>query len=168
MPAAIPNRQNIAAAALLLVVLGGLAIVLLWAVAAGFAGALSGDKGIGWFLLMLLGSKLDPKLLSAITGVLGVGSAFFAGGGLSNRWFYLLVGLAALSTLSCLLLIFLFANDQVASALYNWAPEQIADSDAFRSAANWTLGGTAGWLVAVLGLQVGLHSASNQDNSNGK
>lgn len=166
MSIASTNRQNMAAAVLLLAVLGALTAMLLFAVIAGFDGSLSGDKGIGRFLLMILGSKLDPKLLTGIGAILGVGSAYFAGGALSNRWFYLLVGLAALGTLFCLLLLFLFANDDVASALYNWAPEQIADAQDFHNAADWALGGTAAWLIGVLGLQVGLHAASAKGGGN--
>lgn len=154
------DRQNIAAAALLLAVLAGLALFLVPAVVSGFGGSFSGEKGIGRFLVMVLGSRIDSKLLTGIAAILGVGSAFIAGGGLSNRLYYLLVGLAAVDILCALLLIVALSNDDVASALYNWAPERIADAEDFRTAANWALGGTCAWLIGVLGVQVGLHSAS--------
>jgi hypothetical protein len=154
------KRQSLAAAALLIVVLAGLTAFLLVAVIKGFNGSLTGQHGIGRFIDMVLGSEFDPRILTGIAGILGVGSAYVAGGGLSDRLYYVIVASAASSILLCLLMIVLLADNDVASALYNWAPQPIADAEAFRKAANFVFGGTCFWLVGVLSLQVGLHSSS--------
>jgi hypothetical protein len=155
------DRQNFAAAALLLAVLAGLALFLLLAVIGGFNGSLTGEKGLGKFIDLVLGSRIDSKLLNTIAAILGVGSAYVAGGALSNRLFYTLVGLAALGAFFSLLMIVLLSGDALASALYNYAPERIANAEDFRSAVNWGFGGLAGWLLGVLGVQVGLHAMSS-------
>lgn len=160
MPGA-KDRQNIAAAALLLAVLAVLALFLLVAAIQGFNGSLTGEKGVGKFIDLVLGSRIDSKLLNSIAAILGVGGAYVAGGALSNRFFYTLVGLAAAGAALSLIMIVLLSGDDLASALYNYAPERIANAEDFRSAVNWGFGGLTAWLVGVLGVQVGLHATSN-------
>lgn len=160
MPGA-KDRQNIAAAALLLAVLAGLALFLLVAVVQGFNGSLTGEKGVGKFIGLVLGSRIDSKLLNIVAAILGVGSAYVAGGALSDRLFYTLVGVAAVGAVLSVLMIVLLSGDELASALYNYAPERIADAEDFRGAVNWGFGGLAGWLFGVLGVQVGLHATSS-------
>lgn len=153
-----PDRRNIAAAALLLAVLIGLALFLLPVAAKGFQGTLTGEHGIGRFFLNVVGSRIDPLILTGITGVLAVGSAFLAGGGHSNRLFFTIVGLCALLIAILVVLLVLLSDDLVARKLYNYGSERIADADSFRSAVNWAVGGTCLWLLGVLGAQVGLRA----------
>jgi hypothetical protein len=158
-PVAPADRKNIAAAALLIAVLVLLALFMLPLTVTGLQGDLTGERGIGRFFLLILDSSIDPRILAGIAAVVGVGSAWIAGGGLSDKLFYAIVGLAAVSSALCLMTWVLLADDEVAQKLYNFGSERIADADSFRSAAGWTLGETILWLLGVLGAQVGLRAA---------
>jgi hypothetical protein len=154
-----PDRRQIAAAGLLIAVLVGLVAFLLPLTIAGFSGDLTGERGIGRFFLLILDSSIDPRILAGIAAVVGVGSAFVAGGGLSNRLFYAIVALCAVSVALSLVMWVLLSDDAVASELYNFGSERIADADSFRTATRWTLGETILWVLTVLGAQVGLRAA---------
>lgn len=158
-PADPPDRRNIAAAALLIAVLVMLALFLVPLALAGFQGEITGEKGIGRFFLLVLDSSIDPRILAGIAAIVGVGSAWVAGGGLSNRLFYAIVGLAAASVALCLVMWVLLADDGIAQKLYNFGSERVADAESFRAASRWTLGETILWLLGVLGAQVGLRAA---------
>lgn len=155
-----PDRRKIAAAYLLLTVLLVLTAFLIPVVLSGFQGTLSGEQGIGRFFLNILGSRIDPLILTGITGVLAVGSAVIAGGSLSERFFYGIFALCALLFALLLVLLVLLSDDLVARKLYNYGAEHIADADAFRAAVKWAVGGTCLWLVGVLSAQVGLRAAA--------
>lgn len=155
-----PDRGKIAAAGLLLAVLIGLTLFLVPVVVSSFQGSLTGEQGIGRFFLNILGSRIDPLILTGITGVLAVGSALFAGGGLSDRLFYTIVGLCAFLIAVLVILLVLLSDDLVARKLYNYGSERIADAESFRTAVNWAVGGTCLWLVGVLSAQVGLRATA--------
>ena len=159
---AIP-RQKIAASGLLTVVLCGLAIFLLLAALAHFQGALRGNAGTGRLLVLILGSRIDSRILTGITAVLAIGSSYVAGGALPDRLYYVIVGLCAFTILMCLILLVVLSDDAVARDLYNFGSQRIADADSFRDATNWALGGTCAWLVGVLVVQVGLHASDNKE-----
>ena len=152
------KRRTVAAVAILLAVLISLTLFLLPVMLEAFNGKLTGEHGVGRFFVDVLGSQIDPFVLTGIAGVLAVGSAFLAGGGLSDRIFYAVVGLCALLILILVILLVLLSDDEVARKLYDYGSERIADADSFRSAVKWAVGGTCLWLLGVLGAQVGLHA----------
>ena len=154
-----PARHNIAAAALLLIVLVGVTAFLLGLAVSVFSGAATGQGGIGRFFLLILDSDIDPKVLTGITAIVGVGSAFVAGGGLSDRFYYSIVALCAVSVLLALIVWLLLTDDHVARNFYNFASARLADAEDFRGAFHWVLGGTILWLLGVLGAQFGLRLA---------
>jgi hypothetical protein len=148
------RRNNIAAGGLLIAALALLTASTLWISMAGLFGSLTGEGGAGRFLVMVLGTKFDARIWVGIAGILAVGAAYVAGGGLSDRLFYAIVSLAAVSLLSTLFIMGLVSDDETARHLYNYAPERIADADSFRIAANWVIGELLFWLVGVIGTQV--------------
>lgn len=152
------DRQKVAAVALLFVVLGGLTVLLAVLAAKGLAGSLTGEGGIGRFFVNFLGSQISPLIFESVAGVLGVGAAFLAGGNLSNRVFFGMVALGALAFALCVIFFVVLSDHAVASNLYNYGSERIANAESFRSAVNWAVGGACAWLIGVVGTLVGVRA----------
>jgi hypothetical protein len=150
------KRQNLAAAGLLIGAVAALFLLFAALDVAALGGTLNGQRGVGRIFLLLLDTKIDPKITVAIGGILGVGGSYIAGGGLSDRLFYAIVVISAVAAVLCLLLLVLLSDAQLAQAIYNYGSVRIADADSFRTASTWVLVELALWLLGVVGVQVGV------------
>ena len=152
------QRQRIAAAGLLVAVLCLIMFAFLTWNGAAFFGSLTGEHGVGRLFLLILDTKIDSRVWTAAAGILGVGAAFVAGGGLSNRLFYVIVALSSLSALLCLLFLILLSDAALAHTFYDYGSDRIADSASFNKASTWFLTETAVWLLGIVGMQVGVRA----------
>jgi hypothetical protein len=152
------KRQNIAAAGILIAVLGVLFMAFAALDVAALGGSLTGEHGIGRLFLLVVDTKIDSRITIAIGGILSVGGSYVAGGGLSNRWFAAIVTMSALTAAFCLLFLVLLSDDQLAQALYDYGSARVADDQSFHAAAAWILVELSVWLLGVVGMQLGVRT----------